>query len=98
MVPSVSWSTEKKLRAAGEWSAWHDTCAELHAVQDADRLDAIGAVGVMRCAAYSATKNRILIESDDAEEEQEGETAEAHFHDKLLKIKDRMKVSPTAWV
>lgn len=92
VVPSVSWSTEKKLRAAGEWSTWHDTCLELHAVQDADRLDAVGAVGVMRCAAYSAAKNRILIDSNDPDGQQEGETAEAHFHDKLLMIKDRMKV------
>jgi uncharacterized protein len=45
IISSVSWTTENKLRGTGEWTEWHDTCPELHCVQDADRLDAIGAFG-----------------------------------------------------
>jgi len=88
IIPSVSWSTESKLRKAGEWTEWHDKCVELHAVQDADRLDAVGAVGVLRCAAFSGVKGRKLLS-----DEQGDSSAESHFAEKLLLIRDRMKVS-----
>lgn len=88
IIPSISYSTETKLIKAGKWSEWHRTCPELMIVQDADRLDAIGAVGVFRCAAYSGAMGRVLVGKGDGVD-----TAEQHFYDKLLNVKDRMKVS-----
>ncbi|TFK36634.1 hypothetical protein BDQ12DRAFT_633441 [Crucibulum laeve] len=92
VIDNVSWSTEKKLRAQDQWTRWHDECVELHCVQDADRLDAIGAFGIMRCAAYSTVTNRALhTPPDDPDLEH---TAIQHFHDKLIHIRDRLKTEP----
>ncbi|KAF9450078.1 hypothetical protein P691DRAFT_702042 [Macrolepiota fuliginosa MF-IS2] len=92
IVSNVSWTTEKKLREQDLWSRWHEACVELHCVQDADRLDAIGAFGVMRCAAYSTVTNRPLhTPTDDAAHPN---TAIQHFYDKLLHIHDRLKTDP----
>lgn len=87
IIPCISYSTETKLVRAGEWTEWHDSCPELKIVQDADRLDAIGAVGIMRCSAFSGAKGRTLLGKGEGVE-----TAEQHFYDKLLNVKDRMKV------
>ncbi|KAF8728299.1 hypothetical protein AX14_006828 [Amanita brunnescens Koide BX004] len=92
IVDNVSWTTEKKLRNAGKWTKWHEECVELHCVQDADRLDAIGAFGVMRCAAYSAVTNHALHAPP--EDPALPSSAIQHFHDKLLHIKDRLKTNP----
>ncbi|KAH9856564.1 hypothetical protein C2E23DRAFT_808132 [Lenzites betulinus] len=92
IVDNVSWSTEKKLIAAGKIDQWYRDCIELHCVQDADRLDAIGAFGVLRCAAYSAAVNQPLHTPGD--DPAHDSSAIQHFHDKLLHIKDRLKTVP----
>ncbi|KAI0370404.1 hypothetical protein BV20DRAFT_1043880 [Pilatotrama ljubarskyi] len=92
IVENVSWSTEKKLIASGKIDDWYRGCVELHCVQDADRLDAIGAFGILRCAAYSAATNRPLhVPNGDPAN---GDSAIQHFHDKLLHIKDHLKTAP----
>lgn len=57
---------------------------EAEIVQDADRLDAIGAIGIARCFAYGGSKHRILYSPDEKEKES---LSIQHFYDKLLKIK-----------
>lgn len=51
-------------------------------VQDADRLEAIGAVAIARTFAYGGSKNRRLYEEGD------DMSSIAHFYDKLLLLKD----------
>ena len=73
------------MKAAGTLTEWHTSCPELLVAQDADRLDAIGGVGIMRCCAFSGAMGRTLLGKDK-------NTAEGHFYDKLVHVKDRMKV------
>lgn len=56
----------------------HPDTLEGKIVQDADRLDALGAVGVARTFAYGGEHGRDL------------ESSVAHFHEKLLLLKDEM--------
>jgi uncharacterized protein len=53
-------------------------------VQDADRLDAMGAIGIARCFAFGGHKNRPLYDPAGAD------SSLRHFYDKLLLLKDRM--------
>ncbi|KAG9084613.1 hypothetical protein FS749_005094 [Ceratobasidium sp. UAMH 11750] len=89
VIENVSWTTEKKLREENKLEAWHDSCVELHCVQDADRLDAIGAFGILRTAAYSASVNRPLHVPP--EDPRSPGSAIGHFYDKLLHIQSRLK-------
>lgn len=67
-------------------------------VQDADRLDALGAIGIARTFAYGGKKGHPIFNPDIAireqmtiEEYRNGDTSSInHFYEKLLKLKNKM--------
>jgi uncharacterized protein len=71
---------------------------ECQVVQDADRLDAIGAIGIARCFAYGGYKNReiynpeIKFNPNQTSDEYKKNTNPSinHFYEKLLLLKDLM--------
>ncbi|WP_338407001.1 HD domain-containing protein [uncultured Flavobacterium sp.] len=74
------------------------TSIELDIVQDADRLDAMGAIGIARTFNYGGFKNRSLYNPKIAPNlhmsKEEYKNSEAptlnHFYEKLLLLKDKM--------
>lgn len=56
---------------------------EAKIVQDADRLDAIGAIGIARTFAYGGSNNRPLFDGTNS-------SSLTHFYDKLLKLHNLM--------
>lgn len=75
IIASISFSSGKK-----------PATLEGKCVQDADRLDAMGAVGIARAFAYGGSKGRRM---HDAEGKTEWTTV-SHFYEKLLRLEGLM--------
>lgn len=88
----------REISFKGAGVADRPTSLEARIVQDADRLDAIGAVGIARAFAYGGAKGRLLFEpgvkpvlhgSFAAYKKSKSHTIN-HFHEKLLLLKERL--------
>lgn len=77
MVSQVSFSKGKAAQSL-----------EAKIVQDADRLDALGAIGIARVFAFGGSRHREIYNPQCP-----GQTSIQHFYDKLLKLKDLMNTA-----
>lgn len=80
IIENISFSKNNSL---------NDSCSlEAKIIQDADRLDAIGAIGIARAFSYGGFKNRPIFNSSDNiySKNPEKNSTIQHFYDKLLLI------------
>lgn len=87
-----------RLHDVYDWSNPQDKTVELKIVQDADNLDAIGAIGIARTFAFAGAHNcdmyipgeDLEFRDDFVEDPNHRTSIIAHFYEKLLKLKDNM--------
>lgn len=87
IIENVSFSAEQNF-----------TSPELAVVQDADRLDALGAIGIARCFNYGGYRGSKMYDpaleprpnQSKAEYKKRESTTINHFYEKLLLLRDKM--------
>ena len=84
VIKNVSFSIKHKKDNPDDPLLW--------VVQDADRLDAIGAIGVARAFNYGGFRNNPIYFPGE-ESENTGISTIGHFYDKLLKLKEMMNTT-----
>lgn len=96
IIENISFKSSLKTTTVGHKEKF--TSKELEVVQDADRLDAIGAIGIARAFNYGGFKNRQLHNPNippnlkmtkEEYKKSEGPTIN-HFYEKLLLLKEKM--------
>ncbi|WP_029034377.1 HD domain-containing protein [Salinimicrobium terrae] len=93
VVNIINWASFKGGNEKQEFNS-----PELQVVQDADRLDALGAIGIARTFNYGGFKGRAIFDPEIlpnlnmSKEEYKKSTAPTvnHFYEKLFLLKDRM--------
>ncbi|KAL2863943.1 HD domain-containing protein [Aspergillus lucknowensis] len=88
IVSHVSYTTERKDPERVRRLIEEEGYPELAVVQDADRLDALGAVGIGRCFTFLGAKGRTMLKEG---ERWEMDNAIRHFGEKLETLEGMMK-------
>lgn len=91
LISNLSWHLKKE-----------PSTLEGQILADSDRLEALGAIGIIRCIEYGASKGRSFYEKKNLREEngqlifgEVSETSLSHFYEKLLKLETGF-YTPTA--
>jgi uncharacterized protein len=84
VIRNISFSNKNKTDISNDPLLW--------VIQDADRLDAIGAIGIARAFNYGGFRNNSIYVPGD-ESGNQGNSTIGHFYDKLLRLKDLMNTT-----
>lgn len=86
IIPQISYSAQTPL---------DQLSIEAKIIQDADRLDALGAIGIARAFAYGGATGQKMASDEDFELDHvaQNETSVGHFYDKLFKLPDTLHTS-----